>query len=251
MPTTQVNSSLLTSHPKSQNPTLDSNTLCTDQKQLFTNQVICNQKSDNISAQERSLDGCNYSAHKSQDVAAGLSGMGDSFVRYGDQNYRNDNQYPALQHNKVEHYHNQNSWPPGQNYPQVNQKSVIYPASQNIDPYNSMPSQNQVAPVTMPTTDSKNNIQSVYQSTPYMPQHNNYPGSYSVGSNVRGTSYSGMQISPATRQTQEEPLSSGPPRTNVLGIIPYTTVSIIIFFVNKKVNFISKNTKTYLIFNIR
>uniref|UniRef100_A0A0V0G5J3 Putative vesicle coat complex copii subunit sfb3 n=1 Tax=Triatoma dimidiata TaxID=72491 RepID=A0A0V0G5J3_TRIDM len=223
--TSQVNSNVSAPNPKSQNPSLDSNPLYTEQKQLFTNQLICNQKSDNISAQERSLDGCNYSAQKNQDIAAGHSGMGDSFGRYGvpNQNFRNDNQYSAVQPGKVEHYQNQNSWPPGQSHPQMNQKPVIYPASQTTDSYNSMPSQNQSVPITMPTSDLKNNIQSVYQPTPYLQQHNNYTGSYGVVSNTRGTPYSGMPTSPVSRQTQEEPLSSGPPRTNVLGIIPYAT----------------------------
>lgn len=59
--------------------------------------------------------------------------------------------------------------------------------------------------------------------TSYQQNYNPYPNAPTSGYGVKPQ----VLPPPPTRPQNEQPISSGPPRTNVLGIIPYATVSLL------------------------
>ncbi|KAK9503305.1 hypothetical protein O3M35_011905 [Rhynocoris fuscipes] len=233
-PTSQVNTNLFPSPLKSPAPPatiLDSTNppQYTEQNQFYGNQ---HQKSDNVLAQDRNYDGY---LQKNHDLTNLQSGMNNSYEGYGggsvvaNEHYGNDAVYTTTtgqlaQSNKLESYHHDqnNVWPPSatasHSYTQINQKPSPLTSSQSVDSYSTMMSQSQIpASTSLTAVDPKNNMQSAYPQVPYL------ASSYHLGNNTRTTSYPGMApAAPVSKPLPEEPLSSGPPRTNVLGIIPYT-----------------------------
>jgi hypothetical protein len=133
----------------------------------------------------------------------------------------------------------------GQGFSQLPPKSPM-----PMEPINSLPSTSQ--PFILPQ-GIISPLDSLPKPTSQSSYNNSFPlpssqlPTYSMGSSSRPPYAVQAVAQSPNRNSQEEPLSSGPPRTNVLGIIPYSSVCILFSYLLGD-NFIFNNLK---LFNFR
>lgn len=154
---------------------------------------------------QKGLDNHSKSVENLQTSHSGAGDYNSSYTQSVNNIYRQENVLPN-QMLKPENY------PVSGHHGYPSQKPVM---PQQGSQYINSPQENHaysVAPV-------ENSIRSPYQQnyTPYTSP---------------ASSYGARQVtSPSANRSNDEPISSGPPRTNVLGIIPYSSVSTLSFIV--------------------